>query len=209
MNPDFWTTRWRDGRIGFHEGAPNTLLTAHVSSLGDARRVLVPLCGKTEDLAFLAAQGHSVVGVELVEDAVRAFFSEHALTPTVTRRGDVTEFSHGAVTVLSGDVFATTPALVGPVDALYDRAALIALPEAVRARYVAHLRPLLAPGAEGLVVALEYPPEAMSGPPFSVPDAEVRRHFEGLDVTVLAERPARAAALSASVALERLYRIRF
>ena len=108
MNPDFWESRWREGQIGFHEGAPNVFLNEHVAKLGASRRVLVPLCGKSEDLAFLAARGHAVVGVELVDDAVRAFFAEHGLTPTVTPRGVLTEYSHGPITLFSGDFFATT-----------------------------------------------------------------------------------------------------
>lgn len=197
MNPDFWVSRWREGQIGFHEGAPNTFLRAHVARLGAARRVLVPLCGKSADLAFLAAQGHAVVGVELVEDAVRAFFAEHGLTPTVTARGALTEYACGAITLLAGDVFATTPALLGPIDALYDRAALIALPEELRVRYVAHLRALLPRGADGLVVTVEYPQEAMSGPPFSVPEAEVRRLFDGISIERIDRRPAEGGRLAA------------
>ena len=87
MEPDFWRARWSEGRIGFHEGAPNAHLRQNLDVLAGARRVLVPLCGKAEDLAFLAASGREVVGVELVEDAVRAFFAEHGLAPTVTREG--------------------------------------------------------------------------------------------------------------------------
>jgi thiopurine S-methyltransferase len=211
MNLDFWLSRWREGRIGFHEGAPNAFLRAHLATLGAARRVFVPLCGKTEDLAFLAAHGHAVVGVELVEDAVRAFFAEHELTPTVTSRGALTEYASGAVTLLVGDVFATTPALLGPIDALYDRAALIALPEALRVRYAAHLRALLPRGADGLLVTVEYPPEAMSGPPFSVPEAEVRRLFDGLSIALLDRRPAEGGRVAAmgEAAVESVYHLRF
>lgn len=179
MEPDFWNARWREGRIGFHEGRPNEHLARHIARLGAGRRVLVPLCGKAEDLAWLAAQGHEVVGVELVEDAVRAFFAEHGLTPTVTPRGAHVEYRAGAVTVFAGDFFATTREMLGPLDALYDRAALIALPPAMRARYAAHLLSLLPQGAPGLVITLEYPQEAMPGPPFSVPEAELRAHYLG------------------------------
>ena len=191
MDPDEWFARWRDGRIGFHEGRPNDMLERHLARLGTARRVLVPLCGKAEDLAFLAAHGHQVIGVELVEDAVRAFFAEHDLTPEVSARGPFTAYTAGAITLLAGDIFATTPELLGPVDALYDRAALIALPPEVRPRYVAHLRGLLPAGARGLVISLEYPEDAMSGPPFSVREPEVRQLFAGLDLELLEAGPAR------------------
>lgn len=179
MEPEFWSARWREGRIGFHEGRPNAHLQRHVARLGERRRVLVPLCGKAEDLAWLASRGHEVVGVELVEDAVRAFFSERGLTPTVTPRGALVEYRVDGVTVFAGDFFATTRELLGPVDALYDRAALIALPPPMRERYTRHLFGLLPAGSPGLVITLEYPQEKMAGPPFSVPEAELRAHYAG------------------------------
>ncbi len=186
MEPSFWIERWAEGRIGFHEGRPNAYLERHVERLGVARRVLVPLCGKAVDLAYLASRGHEVVGVELVEDAVRAFFDEQGVTPTVQRRGELTEYAAGALRVLAGDFFATDPGLLGPLDAWYDRAALIALPPDLRARYVAHLDDLLAPGAPGLLVTLEYPPGAIEGPPFAVLADEVRALHAGHAVDELA-----------------------
>jgi thiopurine S-methyltransferase len=188
MNED-WLARWRDGRIAFHEARPNALLEHHVARLAGARRVVVPLCGKAEDLAFLAAHGHDVLGVELSEQAAQAFFEEHALTPTVSARGPFVEYRAGAITVLAGDVFATTPELVGPLDALYDRAALIALPPELRPRYVAHLRSLLPAGARGLVITLEYDQALMTGPPFAVLEAELRTLYAGSSIDLVEERP--------------------
>jgi thiopurine S-methyltransferase len=192
-----WHSRWSDGRIGFHEGRPNTFLQRHVARLGTAQRVFVPLCGKAEDLAFLAAQGHHVIGVELVEDAVRAFFAEHQLTPTVTTRGPFTAYQSGAVTLLAGDFFATTPALLEGVTALYDRAAIIALPEALRRRYSAHLRTVMPAGSPGLVITVEYPQAEMSGPPFSVPELELRSHYAGLGIERLDVSQAEGGRLAA------------
>lgn len=187
MEPSFWAARWAEGRIGFHEGRPNHHLVRHAGRLGERRRVLVPLCGKAEDLAWLAAHGHEVVGVELVEDAVRAFLAEHGLPVERTERDGFAVFRAGPVTLLAGDVFAATRAALGPVDALYDRAALIALPPELRARYTAHVRALLPPGAPGLVVTLEYEQARMPGPPFSVPEAELRGHYHGGTVELLGE----------------------
>jgi thiopurine S-methyltransferase len=90
MDAAFWQARWDTGQIGFHEGRPNRYLTEFVDTLGEGRRVLVPLCGKTVDLAYLAERGHQVVGVELVEAAVIGFFAERELTRpsrTVARPG--------------------------------------------------------------------------------------------------------------------------
>jgi thiopurine S-methyltransferase len=190
MDRDFWEGTWQRGQIGFHEGRPHGLLTRFADKLGEGRRVLVPLCGKSEDLAWLAAQGHEVLGIELVEDAVRAFFVEHQLTPTEGQLGPFKRFSAGALTLLAGDFFAATPALLGSFDALYDRAALVALPSEMRARYAQNIRDLLKPGAHGLVVTFEYPAGLLEGPPFSVPEAELRAHYAGADVELLAERSA-------------------
>jgi thiopurine S-methyltransferase len=189
MNED-WLARWRDGRIAFHEGRPNRLLERHVARLAGCHRVLVPLCGKAEDLAFLAAHGHAVVGVELSEQAVREFFAAHGLAPSVTPRGELVEYRAGAITVLVGDMFAATPALVGAVDALYDRAALIALPPDLRRRYAAQLRALLPAGARALVINLEYDQALMTGPPFAVLEPELRSLFAGATIELVDEQVA-------------------
>jgi len=211
MEPAFWIGRWKEGRIAFHEGRTNVYLERYESHLAAARRVFVPLCGKTEDLAYLAGRGHEVVGVELVEDAVRAFFAEHGVTPTVTQRGAFTVYEEGSITLLTGNLFDATPELLGPIDALYDRAALIALPSDVRARYVERLRTLLPRDAPGLVVTLEYPQDRMDGPPFSVLEAELRAHYHDLDVELLEEGPANVPRLLETnvPGVEKCFRVQF
>lgn len=205
-----WLARWRDGRIGFHEGAPNALLVRHAARL-TGRRVLVPLCGKAEDLAYLASLGHAVFGVELAESAVRAFFVEHGLEPAIAPHGPFTAYRAGSITLLAGDWFAVTPALTGPIDAVYDRAALVALPPELRARYVAHLRSLLAPGTDSLVITLEYDSSVMTGPPFAVPEAELRALYAGTAIELLEERIAPVTgkcAQTGTIATERCFAIR-
>jgi thiopurine S-methyltransferase len=177
MHPDFWIERWQENRIGFHEGRPNRFLEQYVARLGERRRVLVPLCGKSHDLAFLASQGHSVLGIELVEDAVRAFFDERLITPAIERRDLHAEYTAGPITILAGDLFAITREHVGAVDALYDRAALVALPPELRPAYAAHVRSLCAPGSPALVISLEYPDGAKEPPPFAVLEPEVRERY--------------------------------
>ncbi|MEJ7733927.1 MAG: hypothetical protein WKG00_32625 [Polyangiaceae bacterium] len=226
MGGEYWAERWKDGRIGFHEGRPNRWLEQHLSRLGARRRVLVPLCGKTEDMAFLASRGHQVVGVELVEDAARAFFTEHGLSPEHSAAGPFQVLEAGGVRILVGDFFATTPELLGGVDALYDRAALIALPADLRRRYAAHLRVLLAEprqerglpaeprqssAAAGLLVTIEYAQALNDGPPFAVLADEVRRLYGDLELAELGEGVADAPALRAAgvPAGERCWLVRF
>ncbi|HVJ89078.1 MAG TPA: thiopurine S-methyltransferase [Labilithrix sp.] len=191
MEIAYWVERWREGRIGFHEGRTNAFLARHVDRIGTApRRVLVPLCGKTEDMAFLASRGHHVIGIEAVEDAVQAFFREHALTPEVREVSKhIRRYTAGQVTIFAGDVFACNTEVVGDVDAFYDRAALVALTPDVRARYVAHLRALLAPKSTGLVVTFDYEQAKMSAPPYAVSAAELHRLYEGATITELGHAP--------------------
>ena len=113
MNDDYWRARWRDGRIGFHEGLPNAQLAEHLGRLGTKRRVLVPLCGKAEDLAFLGAHGHQVVGVELEPAAIESFFEEHGMVPEVTRMGPFVRYACGPITLFAGDFFFATAFLAG------------------------------------------------------------------------------------------------
>ncbi len=209
MDSNFWHSRWSTGQIGFHEGAPNAHLHKHAAALGEGKRVLVPLCGKTEDLAFLAASGHEVVGVELVESAVRAFFAEHGVTPAVTSQGSFTRYQAERITIFAGDFFATTRELLGPVDALYDRAALIALPQTMRGAYLKHVRALMPAGAPGLIVTVEYPQELMSGPPFSVTEAELRAGSPGVTLERVAEVTAALARLTGATGVEKCFVARF
>jgi thiopurine S-methyltransferase len=224
---DDWLPRWREGRIGFHEARPNDLLVHHAARLAGCRRVLVPLCGKAEDLAFLAARGHDVIGIELAEQAVQAFFAEHDLVPAIARRGPLVSYEvgpgavppaagavaaapAGAITLLVGDFFAAAPGLLGPVDALYDRAALVALPAELRPRYVAQLRALVPAGVPALVITYEYDQAAVGGPPFAVLEPELRGLYAGAAVELLEERPASLAkcAQSGVPVSERCFAIR-
>lgn len=188
MDPDFWRTRWAEGRIGWHQDAPNAHLVAHAALFDRARRVFVPLCGKSLDLAWIAARPHApaVVGVELVEDAARELFEEHGLTAERVEEDGVIRYRGGSIEIVVGDYFALGADVLGHFDACFDRAALVAMPPAQRPRYVAHQRGLLAPGARTLLVTFVHdaPPDS---PPFSVPEAEVRALYEGCRLTLLGQ----------------------
>jgi thiopurine S-methyltransferase len=178
MDHDFWHARWEKNEIGFHLGEANPLLVAHFGRLGLAAgdRVFLPLCGKTRDIGWLLAAGVRVVGAELSPLAVAQLFDELGVTPAVSPAGALQRYAAEGLEVFVGDVFALAPDDLGPVDAIYDRAALIALPEALRARYAAHLM-ALGRRAPQLLVTVEYDPQALQGPPFPVLHDEVRRHY--------------------------------
>lgn len=168
MDRAFWLERWRTGQIGFHEGRPNAALVACWERVGAGRRVLVPLCGKSHDLDWLAARGHEVVGVELAVEAIQAFFDERGLRSE--REGSA--WRHGPITLVQGDFFEVEVAF----DAFFDRAALIAVDPARRPDYAARLR-----GYPGLIVTMDYPQSERQGPPWSVAEAEVRALFGAVE----------------------------
>lgn len=172
MEPAFWHQKWHKQEIGFHLSQIHPGLSHHYDRLQDKGHVLVPLCGKSLDLAFLHEQGHQVSGVELSATAVAAFFTEQGWTPQ--RRpwagGDCWE--HGRLRLFQGDLFALQPEQLVGVDAVYDRAALIALPPSMRGDYARHLIEL-SDGAPQLLITLDYDTGKMAGPPFAVCSDEV------------------------------------
>ncbi len=188
MDADFWQSTWQKGSIGFHQSVVHTALQEHAAWFtGDApHRVLVPLCGKTLDIPWLRDQGHRVVGVELVPDAVAAFHAEQHISATQAPQGAFTAWSSPGVNILQGSIFDLTAADVVGVRRVWDRAALVALTPAQRAAYAQTLRQLLPPGTLVLLSAFEYDPAVMSGPPHSIPIAEVLHHYDGCKTELLA-----------------------
>lgn len=180
MEPEFWHKRWSSNQIGFHLPEVNPYLQRFWPQLGLAQgsRVLVPLCGKSLDLLWLARQGYSVLGVELSEKAAADFFQEHQLQPSISEECAFKVFRAENIEIRCGDFFALSPQEVADCVALYDRAALIALPMPMRERYAAHLQAIL-PGCVGLLITLDYDQVEMPGPPFAVDDAEVQRLLGG------------------------------
>lgn len=176
-----WLERWELGRIGWHETDGNSKLKAHWPKLAGGSRVLVPLCGKSPDIFWLAGQGLEVVGVELSEIAVDAFFSEHDLNFEVRNDGPLRRYRALAqpISLYCGDYFDFES---GPFDALYDRAALVALPAEQRPAYVEHTGALLTDDAYRLIITLEYDQDAADGPPYSVLPDEILSYWNDLRV---------------------------
>jgi len=174
-----WISRWQDGRIGWHEADGNAALQECWPTPGNGKRVLVPLCGKSLDLLWLARQGYDVTGVELSEIAISAFFEESGIeSETGTIDGlPVLRSSSPRITLVCCDYFDFSGK---PFDALYDRASLIALPRKVRPEYVRHTKSLLKSGATQLLITLEYDQLRVDGPPYSVLADEVADYWSDL-----------------------------
>lgn len=179
MQAQDWLQRWREGRTGFHRDAPMPLLVKHWPALAlpVGSRVLVPLCGKTLDMPWLAAQGHRVLGVELSPLAVEQFFEENKLVAEIRDSPAGMRHVAGAIEIIQGDVLDLDDATLATCDAIYDRAALVALPAAMRRTYARCVHARLRPGCPVLLITLDYPGGQMEGPPFPVDAQEVESLF--------------------------------
>jgi thiopurine S-methyltransferase len=178
MQVDFWHQKWEKNEIGFHLPEANPLLVKHFPTLQlkQGARVFLPLCGKTLDIAWLLAQGYRVVGAELSQIAIEDLFNGLCLIPTITKLGEITHYSTNNIDMFVGDIFKITVAMLDKVDAVYDRAAFVALPEDMRKAYSSHLM-TLTNKAPQLLICFAYDQSVHAGPPFSICADEVKQHY--------------------------------
>jgi thiopurine S-methyltransferase len=181
VQPDFWLDRWRSAQIGFHQAAVDRHLKAYwpLLKLPAHSRVFVPLCGKSLDLMWLRTLGHEVIGVELSPVALESFLMEHGIPARRQVLGCFDVYEADGFRLFCGDYFKLTPALLGSVSAVYDRAALISWTPAARESYVRHLTSLTSPGTRTLLITVEFPPEQMQGPPFPLTRDAIENLYAG------------------------------
>ncbi len=190
MDKAYWLNRWDRQDTGFHQSEVNPYLREFWPrlQLSPASTVLVPLCGKSRDMLWLRQQGHAVLGVELSAIAVHAFFAENELSPHNNTADRFTRLTASGIQVLCGDLFDLNPEDTAAVSAVYDRAALVALPPDMRRDYVNHLLRILPLGTQILLVTLDYPQHEMAGPPFAVSLDEVTAHYRNhAEITLLSQ----------------------
>lgn len=179
MEHSFWHNKWEKQEIGFHLSEVNPLLIRYFSNLvlSPNSRVFVPLCGKTLDIHWLLNQGYNVVGAELSQLAIEQLFAALQIIPDITNIGPLKRYTGPNIEIFVGDIFNLSAEILGHVDAIYDRAALIALPKPVRDRYTQHLMQLTNTAPQ-LLICVEYDQTLMDGPPFSITPTEVEQHYQ-------------------------------
>lgn len=185
MNPEFWQKRWQEGRIGFNQSTVNPLLIEYFNRLNLTAdsRIFVPLCGKSIDMVWLAAQGYDVVGVELVESAVKEFFSENRILYTIINhpRNPNIKYYHWQhenqkIEILVADIFSLSIEDIDYIDAVYDKAALIALPADMRPDYSEQIRKV-SDNAPQLLITLNYDQSKKDGLPFSINSEQLQQYY--------------------------------
>lgn len=188
MEHNFWRNKWNINQIGFHLDYVHPLLKRNlelfftVDPLKEQQKIeqtiFVPLCGKTLDIGYLLSQGYSVVAVELSEIAVDAVFRALDIQPEITQWQGGKLFRAQNLQIFCGDFFALTQADIGEIALVYDRAALIALPETMRLDYASHLAKITQYASQ-LLITLDYDQAIAGGPPFAVSSTEVESLYGG------------------------------
>jgi thiopurine S-methyltransferase len=189
MDRKYWIERWTHGQIGFHQPEYNRFLVRHWPELGLAPggKAFLPMCGKTQDLRWLAEQGYDVLGVEFSPIAIEAFFADCGVDFERKSGTNLPCYSSGCTHIYCGDFFELTADELAGTTGVFDRAALVALPPAMRARYADHLLRIIPANAEILLVTCEFDQNLVAGPPFAVYDDEVEALYgERCRITPLA-----------------------
>jgi thiopurine S-methyltransferase len=213
MQANFWHQKWQINEIGFHLPDANPLLVKYFSKLHlkKGTRVFLPLCGKTLDIAWLLAQGYRVAGAELSAIAIEDLFKSLNLTPSIKTLGGISHYSAANIDIFVGDIFKLSPAMLGAVDAVYDRAALVALPDAIRKLYTAHLQTLTnretpLNHVPQLLICFEYDQTLHAGPPFSISADEVKQHYQAnYDINLLASEDLVGGLKGQTPAIEKVW----
>jgi thiopurine S-methyltransferase len=186
MEADFWHQVWQQDQLGFQLEDAHPLLCAHFNGLPVAEHIFVPLCGKSPDLRWLARH-RRVIGAELSVIACRDFFIESGLVATPSPVGAFSLWQTTKYQLWQGDFFQLPVAAVQHCQLIYDRAAMIALPTAMRLQYANKLQALF-PAATMLLISLEYPEEEKQGPPFAVFETELQTLFKAATIELVAIR---------------------
>lgn len=219
MEHTFWHNKWEINQLGFHLDYVHPLLKRNLALfqvnglLKTAGKIFVPLCGKTLDIGFLLAQGYQVVANDLSEIACQALFKELDLDPEVTQWDGGKTYTADGLTFYVGDFFKLTEKEVGSISFVYDRAALIALPETMRLDYAQHMAKITQHASQ-LLITLDYDQSIAGGPPFAVPTAEVEALYGGAypiqlieEADIIEEEP-RFKAKGLTAFYQRVYKLK-
>lgn len=179
MELSYWQSRWRKGNTGFHMKNGYSGLRKHWETLPlpGSPNVLVPLCGKSDDMRWIVEQSGNVTGVEISEIAAQQFFSNQGISPAVATHPNFKIYKSEKISIWCGDFLKLSGRKMPLFDLIYDKAALVALPPLMRQNYVKKIISLTGPQTNILLHGFSYNQHEMNGPPFSVPENEVEALF--------------------------------
>ena len=182
-----WHKRWQHENIGWHRTEPNEHLLAHSNQISFDKKpkILVPLCGKSQDLLWLAQRGAIVIGIELVEKAIIDFFQEWGVDAKRIDKHGCPCYQFDSITIFCGNFFDLSAEQIGTFDVIYDRASLVALPPSQRERYIAHQLHFLKPTGLLLLISFDLPVPETKGPPYPVRKSTIPMLYRNTSKTVM------------------------
>lgn len=179
MEISYWLSRWQKQNIGWHMNKvyPQLPKIWPLLSFTSNPRVLVPMCGKSLDMSWLAEQGCKVIGVEVSKRALSKF--RNAQTETFQRDSihGFTIYRSSSFELWEGDFFKLPSGKISAIDVIYDKAAFVALPPDMRKDYSKKILELCGQSTQILLQIFEYNQDEMNGPPFSIPEDEIQQNF--------------------------------
>ncbi len=174
INNQYWEKRWEANDIVWHEPDVHPLLVKFVNVLGLNKRkvIFVPFCGASIDILYLVRLGYQVIGSEISSIACKKFFVDHELDFKIEKCFSYSVYKSDNILIYCGDYFHLEKRFFHEVDAVYDRAALIALPQKLRNDYVTQLRRLIPNTLNILLITITYD-NLRDTPPYNVCEDEL------------------------------------
>ena len=166
--PAFWDERFGRRFTPWDQGGVPQDLRRFVAESAAPLTTLIPGCGQAYELAFLSDAGWDATAIDFAPLAVAA---------------GKAAVGRWAGRVVVADFFTWQPAHDRPLQLIYERAFLCAMPPALRPQVAARWAGLLAPGT--LLAGYFYFDDSPKGPPFGIARAELDAllapHFECVD----------------------------
>jgi SAM-dependent methyltransferase len=154
LSPEFWDERFERGFTPWDRGGVPNALRDFVARVGRPLRTLIPGCGSAYELAFLSDAGWDATAIDFSPAAVA--LAREAVGKWADR-------------VVEADFFAWEPGQ--PLEMIYERAFLCALPRTMWPELAARYADLLPPGA--LLAGYFFFDNAAKGPPFGIENAKL------------------------------------
>ncbi|XP_077209166.1 thiopurine S-methyltransferase [Paroedura picta] len=185
VTEDDWLKKWQMRHIGFHNEQEHGLLKKHLDIFLSGRsglKIFFPLCGKTVEMKWLADMGHHIVGVEISETALKEFFTEQNLSYSEETVPEIPgaklmKDTSGNISLYCCSIYDLTSSVAGKFDAIWDRGSLVAINPCDRERYANLMLSLMNQKCCYLLVTVSYDPSKHPGPPFYIPDSELKKLF--------------------------------
>lgn len=176
MEISYWKNRWQQNKTGWHRQEVYPQLPRFWSRLDLPKeaRVLVPLCGKSHDIDWLAEQGFQLIGVDASGKALKHIMERFPESFLRTESHGYTVFRSDTMELWQGDFLNFPKAAINPIAAVYDKASIVALPPAMRKKYAGKLLELSGKHTQIFLQSFEYDQHEMNGPPFSVSEREIK-----------------------------------